>query len=361
MRAWITLPLTLAACASTTPGSFFLDPERSIQRLVIDDGTDQDLVTLRATGTRDIGGVVMPELTLANTTTGADVGLTVVVDRDATSVSIGGFSTTAALNGVDLDITLDTPVVLDVTAPIGEPQAVSVEGTITIGTPGFGTEGYLPTTGTYTVQSHDAVAPAPMGAVPGCHEVTFEGSAGPFQVSGTLWGHDDLGFVHAELSADPFGTFSAGSAGYVGWEEVGNTGLIQAEGVVSPDAPSFTASTTREQGIYDADKNVHAKMYLELRWLDETLARTTTPPPVDVLFSAGFGTFPHTLVQADTPYLHPEEADQGYVWWLAFVDEAAKNDPSENPFAFSVSVTHNVSSPEPVKVGAFLAYGIWRP
>lgn len=360
MRALLPL-LALAACARTTPGDFFLDPERSIQRIVIDDGTDQDRVTMKPTGVRTVGDVEMPEFSFVQTADSAPVGLTVIVDRDTELVSIGGFSTTEALNGVALDVLLDEPVVLDVNVPIGEPQTVAVDGTITIGTPGFGTEGYLPLEGTYTVTSHDAVAPSPMGAVPGCHEITFEGSAGPFSMTGTVWGRDDLGFVHGEIDADPFGTFSAGSEGYVGWEEAGGTGIVQAEGVVSPNAPTFVASTTRDQGIFDADKNVHAKMYLELRWLDEDKARSDEPPPVDVLFTAGWGYFPHALVASDTPYLHPEEADQGYTWWLAFVDEAAKNDPSENPIAFNVNVTHTSASPEPVKVGAFLAYGLWRP
>lgn len=355
----VFLLLAVPACVSTSPGSFVLDYDRSVQQLVIvDEDGGEDRVTMEPTGTRDVGGTELTELTVK--TGGADVGLGLVVDAAQGSVTLGGFSTTAALNGIDLDVRLDAPLVLDVTVPVGTPQAVEVDGTITLGG-ADGTEGYLPLAATYTVQGHDAVAPTPMGDIPGCHEVTFDGAAGPLAMSGTIWTHDDLGFVHADLDAGAFGTFSAGMGGYVGWEEGGATSVVQSEGYVSPSSPAFYASTTRGLGVYDADKNVHAKMFLEMRWADDALARTATPLPVTVLFTAGWGYFPHLLVQSDTPYLHPEEASEGYVWWLAFVDEAAKNDPSENPISFDVSVNHDGTSADAVKIGTFIAYGRYAP
>src|SRR5690606_14212728 len=111
-------------------------------------------------------------------------------------------------------------------------------------------------------------------------------------------------------------------------------------GVVSPDNRTFRLSTYDRAGEFDADKTVHAKMLLELRWVDEDKARTDEFP---ALFSPDFGTvigmFPASFVSSPISLLHPAENGKGYTFWYAFVDQAAKNEPGEGGIAYHAGVT----------------------
>ena len=75
-----------------------------------------------------------------------------------------------------------------------------------------------------------------------------------------------------------------------------------------------------------------------LRKVSDTEARAKTPeqPGVTVEFGVVGGTFPHQLQQSPVSLFHPEENGGGFVYWLARVDQAAKNLPV-NPTAFHVT------------------------
>lgn len=346
----------LAACtAGLEPGSF--DPPFENTRMTLDVATttgDRSSVGLTVTGTRTVGGQELPVLELTDQLTGAPAGMELVAEIEGTSVTLGGVTLQEALSGLDVAIEASEPITVDMSAPIGVENTVTIDGTVTIGDPEIVDPGYLPFDVTYTVQSHDAVAPAPMGDIPGCRHTTFSAASGALSADGELWTRDDVGFVHAVIDAEPWGVLDGGASGYLGFGEGGGVGVVQAEQRLDAANPTFSMSTYDAEGQFDADKDTHAQMYFEMRWADADKARTSEKPPVEPSFGTVFGFYPHVLVESPAGYLHPNEADEGYTYWVALVDQAAKNE-AVNGIAYRVGATY-VGSGDPVLVGAFIRY-----
>lgn len=108
---------------------------------------------------------------------------------------------------------------------------------------------------------------------------------------------------------------------------------VMKEALLDEAHPSFQVSSHDVAGEFDADKQTHAKMVLELRWADIERARTTDPLPVAPDFGTVWGVFDAVLVMTDVSLFHPEEDGQGLHYWIAVVDQAAKNEAS-NPIAY---------------------------
>ena len=122
----------------------------------------------------------------------------------------------------------------------------------------------------------------------------------------------------------------------------------------SSKAPNFTISTYDRAKKFDADKDTHAKMLLELRWAETDKAKKETKPYVQLKFGTMTGYFPSTLQRSTTSLLFPEENGKGYVHWFAFVDQAAKNQPV-NGIAYQISVGHDPSFSN-IRVAARIVY-----
>ena len=202
--------------------------------------------------------------------------------------------------------------------------------------------------GSYTLVADDAVAESSMGQVHGCRHYSAEGqvtgSGLPVMLDGValhaeLWYHPSLGVVRYELPA-------LGLAGDLGgtWDledGTGEFGTIRKVGILDAASPRFELSSFDLANEFDADKNTHAKMLLELRWVDEERARTGPEPSwpaVEVEFGTVLGIFPWALVDSPVSIFHPEENGQGFKYWIGFVDEAARNEPGEGGIAYHVSV-----------------------
>ncbi|MCZ7584485.1 MAG: hypothetical protein M5R36_14700 [Deltaproteobacteria bacterium] len=266
-----------------------------------------------------------------------------------------------------LSAELDAPVPYDITGPVGEAKPVDFEATPLVG----GVAVPLSVEGTYTLAEDDADVDTSIGTIQGCRHVVGEATVSgeglldfidDEQLSSTAeaWYHDDIGFVAAVIHRAPYDDIYFDMAGTVDYGEPGEgQHMIQGMGAVDASMSPFVLDTYDVKGQLDADKEVHAKMILELRYVDEDLARTDTPPGVNVEFGTAAGYFGHSLTASPYSFFHPEENDQDFRFWIAYVDQAAKNEPV-NGIAYHVSVFPGTDV-NPVRATARIIYTIYAP
>jgi len=270
----------------------------------------------------------------------------------------------------DYTVTLDEVVSLDEKSiPIGVEQNLAISGSITIGNgvPVSG-RGHIQ----FTKTSEDSTVETNLGTISGVH--VFEGEGIIEDVGGTdlwnrifnqqirieAWYHPVLGILKIEAPDMGLGTKLLGEYD-CGNPNASDYNTIQKVAVISKENPDFELSSYLCSGQYDADKMRHAKMYLELRWMDGTKAKTDQRPEVEVMFETGWGYFPFILVQSPVSIFHPEENKEGYTYWYAYVDEAAKNEPGGNGILYKIKVTFPDYMTSPVRVTARIHYPIYRP
>ena len=137
---------------------------------------------------------------------------------------------------------------------------------------------------------------------------------------------------------------------------------IKGMGRISPESRTFELDTYDRAGEFDADKTVHAKMLLELRWEDDAKAQTDEFP---ALFAPDFGTvigyFPGSFVASPVSLFHPAENGRGFKYWYAYVDEAAKNEAGSNGIAYHAAVTLPDFVSSPMRVTGRIIYRLYKP
>lgn len=265
-------------------------------------------------------------------------------------------------DGPSADVVLDSPVTVDLAPPVGEAQPVTASGTVNI----LGQPVQVEATGSYTMTEQDVAVETAAGTLHGCRRFTFEGSVdnseilsilGADEASGEAWYHPKLGFVKAVIQVP-------GKDDYVfdfaGTHEMGKatSGVNHIQGMAVLDTlESFDLNTYDVHGAFDADKDTHAKMLVEARFLDEEKAKTTNQPPVELEFGTVFGVFPHQLVSSPVSIFHPEENGEGFTYWYAYVDQAAKNEP-ENGIAYHVTATVPDYGSSKVRVTSRIVYSL---
>ncbi|MCC6996161.1 MAG: hypothetical protein IT370_16245 [Deltaproteobacteria bacterium] len=286
-----------------------------------------------------------------------------IVDADTVVVVSVAFRTTSAsILGVPeyVSATADAPVKLEIEPPLGVAQPFSVSGKTVLGSPSAAPlQGTL--TGSYTLAEKGVAIASPLGMVTGCNHYTVAASV-PFlfgstmAVSGEAWYSPQLGVVKASLSS-PLSGLSVGMAatgdGFDlgdGWASVTAAGTRGAGATTG----AFQLSSRDFAGEFDADKNTHAKMYLEVRWADESKALTDTKPFVQPVFGTVFGQFPSTLVLSPVSLLFPEDNGKGYKHWVGFVDQAAKNE-SQNGIAYTITANYDPSF-SPIRLAGRIVY-----
>jgi hypothetical protein len=90
-------------------------------------------------------------------------------------------------------------------------------------------------------------------------------------------------------------------------------------------------------GIKDADKNCHANMLLEFRFISDSLARLNKTPPVNYTFNGGGGTFASSAISLSSGI-----DQEGCITWRAECSQAAKN-AAENPTSFGIIVEWDIN------------------
>jgi len=263
--------------------------------------------------------------------------------------------------------TLDNPMTINENMATGSPVAVDDTGTATIA--GIQTDTHL--TGTYSLLESSTSVTTGLGTIEGCKH--FQGSfqlggsnvpavISALTMSGDVWYHPTYGLVSVTVHRAPFpdmGVSMTGSSDYA--DLPGGYRLVQKMGVVDGvSSTNLTLDTYDLHQAFDADKDTHAKMLLEIRYVDETLAKTSEQPGVSIEFGTVWGYFPATLEPSALSYFHPEENHAGgYQQWIAFVDQAAKNETT-NGIAYHITVYANTVS-SPVRVTARIIYKLYQP
>lgn len=377
-RAYATLMFLVVACDSSsgggdTPGG--KDPFGTPSAAAVStlSATRPDGTTIVVTGAKvgdiAIAGKPYAKLQIGDFTTSTPMGGELWADwkPDAGALTVAGGLVHWADNEIVapglpfLTATFDAPLTLDIAPPIGVAQAIHVTGNARIGD---ATETQLfDVQATYTRVAEDAVAETSIGPIAGCTK--FEGTADILGEprAATVYYHPDFGFVAGSLDWPPP---NGVHADFVGLSDPGvaasGTNVVKGAGMIDASHRTFRLDTYDVHKAFDADKMVHAKMLLEVRWVDATKARTSEFP---ALFAPDFGTvwgtFPSAFVASPISLFHPSENGQGFTYWIAYVDQAAKNEPGANGIAYHAGVTLPDFVSSPMRVSGRIVYHLVAP
>ena len=266
-------------------------------------------------------------------------------------------------NGTNKTVNLVSPITVSLSSPVGQSQPIS--GSATVTTPSFPAGSGVQGSGQYTLVETDASVVTSTGMMYGLSHFQVTGTAQGAPVPSTLQGqpvtgevyyHPSHGIVSAsspELgSLDLTESSDCGSVDSSGYRTIRKVGVVDASS--SFDLDTYTCAGNQ----FDADKNTHAAMLLELRWLDETNAKTDTQPPPTVEFGTSIGYFPNMMTESPKSIFHPEENSQGFKYWYSYVNQAAKNEPGDNSTTYHITVTGNSGLASAVRVTARIHYKV---
>ncbi|HNZ03007.1 MAG TPA: hypothetical protein PKK50_02580 [Myxococcota bacterium] len=358
------LALALASCGAATDdpkgpfGSQTPNTVATFNAVSIDGAVPAQIVTRDETVT--VNGRTFTRFKLTRTGAASET-FSVFVNWEPDTVEFGGGElfwngNPQATPGVPfVSGTPDSPIVADLDPPTGEDQTLEVKGTVFMPDPS--TPIAVDTVGTYRAVAKNQTVQTSMGPVAGCTEftgeVTFQGTT----VNAHAFYHPDLGMVKGSLDWPPP---NGVSLDMVDLTDMGS-GLpgfntLRRMKVVDAADTTFEINTYDVNNDFDADKNTHAKMLLEMRYVDETLARDSSlQPKVSTDFGTTFGYFPHMVMPSPVSFFHPEENGQGFTYWVAYVDQASKNSMGETE-AYHISATWSASESWPVRVTGRIIY-----
>jgi hypothetical protein len=286
-------------------------------------------------GTKRIGGRDFN--IISGTEQTATPNLIEVVTRvDGDEVEIASFTVDDYALGTEgiPDFVIDgpEPVSIDLTVPVGVPQTMTVDGQLTIagGPPTLGS-----VTATYTLVDDNATVSTAGGVVAGCKHYAASSDTNP-PVTGEVWIKTGVGIVAAKYDVFLINPNGPKTWNLADFQAAGDAGdgrrKVRRDTVLGEGSESYNVATRGSDGRGDADKNVHAKMLLEARWADEARARTDEAPPVQTMFTGGWGYFPEGGIDwQPLPFsiLNPHENGAGFKFWYKFVDQALKNESAQ--------------------------------
>lgn len=274
-----------------------------------------------------------------------------------------------------LEVTMDQPLVIDLQPDVGVPQAISGTGTVllegeTVPVAGGGQ-------GTYTLVSDDETLETGMGSVHGVSHFSVAGSLTgdgvpifikALDLTGDIWYHPDYGVLKYDIPMFNTG-LTVDEVEDLGTAD-GDSNTMRKQKVVGPANREFLLDTYKVANRYDADRFQHAKFYMEIRWADETLAKTDTMPsfapsawgvPINPelgIFSpmGGEGYFSYELKKSTVSLFHPEENGKGYVYWVAYASQAGKNREGPAGVSYKVRVYCDDFCTGPMRVTARIYY-----
>jgi hypothetical protein len=355
----------LGACSSSGGGgggkgqSDFVPPPltASFAYELVDENGATSVIPMRFAGEIDLAGVPFTRLQAGDFAVADPSAAEAWLDFDGGDLVVGGFAVWQPGVGEpaipDVSVTAEEPVRVPMDVPIGEPQHRDAVGLVSLG--GGATQS-VEVSVDWTLVETDGTLETPLGVQHGLLHSTVSASVLGTAVTGEIWGRSGVGFVagYVESSLLP-GRKSAGLLGYLANEAAGNGyWLTRADAVLSPASPGFVLDTFDVAQTWDADKDTHAKMLLELRWVDVARALTDEAPPAFVEAGTVWGSFSTATEASPVSLLHPEENDAGYVHWLTVVDQAAKNEP-ENGISYHIGASYSGVEGE-VRVSASILY-----
>jgi hypothetical protein len=340
--------------------------------------------TTRQESTITISSTLLPSLNAAQTTTvvGQKTIAGATYDRLATTrvdnpseggeywikhnnngtMDFAGFQHSDLLSGFmgAAATTFTTPIKIDLNAPVGVAQTVTATGTVSMG----GSAG--PTTATfagqYTLTEKGVTVPTGLGPITGCsHFVGAASSDSPavpaslkgMTVTADLYYHPSHGVVAFSSPTLGLGTVMTGAEDCGSLDAAGYR-IIRKMSAVDATTPFNLDTYACDGNQFAADKNTHAVMLLEVRWLDEATALTATQPMPIVEFGTPMGYFPSSLAMTPASVFHPEENAKGFKYWYSYVNQAAKNEASTST-AYHIKVKGGVGQAS-VRVTARIYY-----
>lgn len=329
--------------------------------------TGSDMVhTTTVVGQKTVGSQTYDRVATTNVSDPNQGGEYWIKEKSDGTVDFAGFdmhSTVAAQVVPQGTVVFDSPITVKKDPPVGQAQAATVAGKFT---PAGSTQAIPVTaTGQYTLVEKDAVVQTNMGPVSGCNHfagnlstsstllpTTLQGVV----VAGEVWTHPSFGVVAVSAPGLGIQTKMTGSSDCAPVDSSGYR-TIRKVGIVDMAHGKFELSSYNCVGDFDADKMTHAKMLLELRWLDETMAKSDIQPTNTYEFQTIFGMFPSMLARSEVSIFHPEENGKGYRYWYAYVSQAAKNEAGSNGISYGVVVSPLTDSP--VRASARIYYKVY--
>ena len=321
--------------------------------------------TTAVVGQKAIGGVTYDRLATTRVDDPSKGGEYWVKDNPDGTVDFAGFMHSSLVGGLipGASMTLTQPINVKLEPAIGVAQTVTAKGTLTL-TDTLATSS-ADVTGQYTLVEKDVAATTGMGPLSGCSHFSgqatsnSEGVPAAFRgmpISADLWYHPSYGVVAFNAPGIGIGTAMSDSSD-CGSVDSSNHRIIRKVGVVDSSS-SFKLDTYDCDGNQiAADKNTHAQMLLELRWVDETKAQADTQPQPNVEFGTAIGYFPNNMAESPASVFHPEENGKGFKYWYSYVSQAAKNEPGDNSTSYHISV-RAVTGLSPVRVTARIYYKV---
>jgi hypothetical protein len=314
-------------------------------------------------GPKLIGGIIYDRLATVRSDDPTRGGEYWIKNNPDGTLDFAGFLHTDLLSGVlpGASTTFDAPIKVNLNAPVGVPQQVTATGSVALD--GTSAPSRATFTGQYALAEKNTTVPTGLGPLAGCNHysgaATTDSAEVPallqgMTVAAELWHHPSYGVVAFNAPTLGVGTamtgsYDCGSVDASGYRIIRKVGLVDA-------TTSFNLDSYECDGqALAADKNTHAKMLLELRWVDETAAKTSVQPmPGLVEFATRWGYFPNTIYPLPASVFHPEENEKGFVYWYSYVDQAAKNESgASTSYHIKVGSAPGLS---PVRVTARIYY-----
>jgi hypothetical protein len=362
LRHWFPIlvggVVVVGGCGGSKSGSSF-DGEKSpygnrspatVTHSVIQKGGVTSGSITQTVGEKTIGGTTYTTLSASSTTDPSSGVEWWINEKPGESVTIAGWNGHSTLaSGIvpPGTVTLDAPLTVSLKPPLNVPQTATSAATIQV--PGDPTSHRGQATFNYTLVDDNAAVETSMGTIYGCQHFSGTASAtsdllpaalAGVTTQGDVWYHPSYGVVAFESPllglgmeiSDALDCSDPDSSGHV---------IVRKTSVVDSAHP-FAVSTYDDcNRAFDADKDEHAQMLLELRWADDVKAKAGAPdslgPMLHVEFGTVWGVFLDTPVKTQVSAFHPEENGQGFNYVYAFVSQAAKNE-STNGIAYHISV-----------------------
>ena len=283
------------------------------------------------------------------------------------SLDFAGFLHSSLVGGIvpAAALTFATPMKINLEPPLGQPQSLAATGSLTLTDTADTSSANV--TGQYTLVEKNATVPTGMGPLSGCSHFSGQASSNAagipaaFQgqtITADLWYHASYGVVAFNAPNLGIGTAMTDSSD-CGSIDSSNHRTIRKVGVVDSSS-SFSLNTYNCDGNqFAADMDTHAQMLLELRWVDETQAKTDVQPNPTVDFGVASGNyFPNDMKESSASIFHPEENGKGFKYWYSFVNEADKNEDAPGDHATAYHITVGAAPLSAVRVTARIYYKV---
>ena len=316
-------------------------------------------------GQKTIGGTIYDRLATTRVDDPTKGGEYWIKENSDKTVDFAGFLHTSLVGGLvpAASLTLATPVKINLEPPLNEWQPVAGSGTLTL-TDTLATS-TANVTGQYKLVEKDAIVETGVGPLSGCNHYSGQASSDSAgipalfrgqTVNAELWYHPSYGVVAFNAPDLGVGTVMTDTSD-CGEIDSSSYRTIRKVGVVDSSS-SFGLDTYDCDGNQlAADKNTHAAMLLELRWVDEASAQTDVQPLPNVEFGVPMGYFPNSMAESPVSIFHPEENGQGFKYWYSYVNQASKNSPGDDAIAYHITA-RAVPGLSPVRVTARIHYKV---